>query len=148
MKYGEAIVGLTEGIEDHDHERLVASLAASEALGLAPRLVSQSQLAREEVKRLEEGMVFERAIQAELAVGHSRYGGSSSWDHSSISTAKLQTALDGGVAYPLVSRSGLRLCACARAALAIRPLLAAENWPALVSVPRGDRTHQPCPPSM
>ena len=132
MEKADTIVGLTQGIEDHDHERLEACLAASERLGLAARLVQQSKLAREEIKRLEEGRVFETAISNELAKGRSTNSGGGVWNHAAVAVPPLQGALDKGVQFPLVSKSGLRLVATARAAIEIRKAISAKDWKALV----------------
>ena len=98
MQYAEAIVGLTEGVEDHDHERLTACLEASEALGLADRLTKERQAASEEVKVLEAGFVHEDAIKEQLETGRSIKSGTvtdDGWDHSGMTPSPaLQKALD------------------------------------------------------
>ena len=48
-------------------------------------------------------------------------------------------ALKAGRAYPLVSKRGRTLCACADAALAIRPQLSAEKWAELVKALEGQK---------
>ena len=132
--HAEAIVGLTQGVEEHDHERLTACLASSDRLGLASRLVDQCAEAREEVKRLEAGFVFEKAITAALGEGRSYDSGGGVWSHAGISTDALQAATDKGTAHPLVSKSGLRLLGQANAALSVRKHLKASDWKALKGV--------------
>ena len=128
----ECVVGMTDGVNEHDHERLSAALAAAEKLGLASRLAKPIERARAEIARLEGGKVLEQALRAELGSHGSVYNGKGAWDHAGMSTAGLQAALDAGLAHPLESKQGVALIAEARLTLVLRPLLVAEDWAGLM----------------
>ena len=87
---GECVVGMTEGVAEHDHERLAAALAAAVKLGVATRLAAPMERARAEVDRLEGGKVLEQALRTELGTHGSEYKGQGTWDHAQIATAGLQ----------------------------------------------------------
>ena len=130
----ECVVGLSEGVAEHDHERLSAAMASAKALGLDSRLSESLAKAREEIERLETGMVYERTLSSELAKGRSKYLGSGKWDHTQIATDALKLAADTADDFGLLSKSGLRLIAHARVALRIRAELVKPDWKGLVAV--------------
>ena len=127
----ECVIGLSEGVHEHDHERLAAAMSAANKMGLAARLGPSIEQARVEIAALEGGMTLENALTSELKQGRSKYGGSGKWDHAPISTTRLQTALDAAVKHPLISKSGKRLMAHARAAIRVRDVLLKNDWHAV-----------------
>ena len=132
MEAAECVCGLSEGVTEHDHERLQASLVVADKLGLTTRLVTSMQRAKAELSRLESGMVYERTLRDELLKGRSKYIGSSSWEHAAIATDSLKKAMDAAVGFPLESKQGLRLIAHASISLEIRALLKADDFAGLV----------------
>ena len=129
----ECVVGLTEGVLEHDHERLGAAMATATKLGYAEKLSVAMERAQAEAARLEAGKVVEAKLRAELTSHTSVYGGKGGWDHSGIQTSGLQAAHDEAIAFPLVSKQGVQLIADAALSLQLRPLLLADDWAGLVA---------------
>ena len=120
LQAAECVVGLTDGVLEHDHERLGAAMASAVKLGYASKLQIAMEKAKAEASRLEDGKVIEAKLRGELASHTSTYNGKGGWDHSNIQTSSLQAAMDEGVAFPLVSKQGLALIAQAELSLQVR----------------------------
>ena len=91
------------------------------------------QAAREEIGRLEMGMVIEEKLISELSSSRSKYQGGGKWDHSPISSSALEAAVKDGEAYPLISKRGLKLLKQAHLAITLRGLLKADDWKGVVA---------------
>ena len=132
----ECVVGMTDGVNEHDRERLQTALAMAEKLGLASRLTTAIDKANTEIHRLEGGLALEQTLRAELGEHRSLYMGNHTWDHAPIATDGLQKALDAGVKHPLESKQGLALISEAKISLELRPLIKTEAWVGLLGVLR------------
>ena len=105
----ECVIGLMEGVKEHDHERLRDALKNADKLGLASRLAAPMNAAQEEIGHLELGMVIEEKLIAELATSRSKYQGGCKWDHKPISTSRLEAAVKDGEVSSLLGRLALNL---------------------------------------
>lgn len=68
---------------------------------------------------LKGGLSLEQQLALDLQHGCSKFEGNGVWTHGSIETASLEKALAAAAAYPVVSKSGLRLMKQAEASLQV-----------------------------